>query len=113
VPMAPVGEPTSVARQRLAEASDPSGEASPAGWLLLVDAARRPLGWVAAGRVPAEGVLDGRLAEPTDAVLTPWMSLRDALSVMLDAEVVTGIVVDADGHVRGVLTIDQLAGALR
>jgi hypothetical protein len=80
---------------------------------LLLDARDRPLGWVHERHVPAEGVLGAGLAEPTGAILTPWMSLRDALSVMLDEQVITGVVVDADGRVRGTLTIDQLAAALR
>ena len=41
------------------------------------------------------------------------MSLRDALSVMLDADVITGVVVDDQGRALGVLTVDQVASALR
>ena len=81
-------------------------------WLLLSDAQDRPLGWVHERRVPAEGVLGPDIAEPTNAILTPSMSLRDALSVMLDEQVITGVVVDAEGRVTGTLTIDQLAAAL-
>ncbi len=51
--------------------SDP---ASP--WLLLLDADGRPLGWVHERRVPTTGVLTADLADPTEAVLTPRMSLR-------------------------------------
>ena len=43
------------------------------------------------------------------AVLTRRMSLRDALSVMLDADVITGVVVDDQGRALGVLTVDQVA----
>ena len=46
-------------------------------------------------------------------MLTPRMSLRDALSVMVAADVITGVVVDAAGRAQGVLTVDQVAGALR
>lgn len=81
-------------------------------WLLLLDAHDRPLGWVHERRIPTEGVLGAGLAEPTSAILTPWMSLRDALSVMLDEQVITGIVVDPEGRATGTLTIDQLAAAL-
>ncbi len=101
-----VGDPADEARARtLADPDSP--------WLLLLDAADRPLGWVHERRIPTEGVLAAGLAEPTDAILSPWMSLRDALSVMLDEQVITGVVVDRDGRVRGTLTIDQLASALR
>ena len=41
------------------------------------------------------------------------MTLRDALSLMLDADVISGVVVDEQGRAQGVLTVDQLAGALR
>jgi osmoprotectant transport system ATP-binding protein len=100
-----VGDDAAEARARtLAQADSP--------WLLLLDAQDRPLGWVHERRIPAEGVLAADLAEPTSAVLTPWMSLRDAVSVMLDQQVITGVVVDADGRVTGTLTIDQLAAAL-
>jgi osmoprotectant transport system ATP-binding protein len=101
-----VGDDAAEARARtLAEPDSP--------WLLLLDARDRPLGWVHERRIPAEGRLAVGLADPTDAVLTPWMTLREALSVMLDAEVVTGVMVDEDGRVRGVLTISQLGGVLR
>jgi osmoprotectant transport system ATP-binding protein len=100
-----VGDPAEDARARVLAQPD-----SP--WLLLLDARERPLGWVHERRIPAEGVLAAGLAEPTDAILTPWMSLRDALSVMLDEQVITGVVVDANGRVTGTLTIDQLAAAL-
>ena len=43
-------------------------------------------------------------------MLTPWMSLRDALSVMLDEQVITGVVVAADGRALGVLTVDEVRG---
>ncbi len=101
-----VGDDAASARARAAAEPD-----SP--WLLLLDARDRPLGWVHERRIPTEGVLGAGLAEPTSAILSPWMSLRDALSVMLDEQVVTGVVVDADGRVAGTLTIDQLASALR
>jgi osmoprotectant transport system ATP-binding protein len=82
-------------------------------WLLLLDARDRPLGWVHERRIPVEGRLTAGLAEPTKAILTPWMSLRDALSVMLDEQVITGVAVGSDGRALGVLTVAELAGALR
>jgi len=101
-----VGDEAAAARARtLAQPDSP--------WLLLLDAADRPLGWVHERRIPAEGILGPALVEQASAILTPWMSLRDALSVMLDEQVITGVVVDADGRARGVVTVDQLAGALR
>jgi osmoprotectant transport system ATP-binding protein len=100
-----VGDQAADARARtLAQLDSP--------WLLLLDAQDRPLGWVHERRIPTEGSLAAGLAEPTSAVLTPWMSLRDAVSLMLDEQVITGVVVDEDGRATGTLTIDQLAAAL-
>jgi osmoprotectant transport system ATP-binding protein len=105
-PLAHVGDDAADARARtLANPESP--------WLLLLDARDRPLGWVHERRIPAEGRLTAELAEPTKAILTPWMSLRDALSVMLDEQVITGVAVDAAGRALGVLTVAELAGALR
>ncbi len=104
--IAHVGDAATEARALIATQPD-----SP--WLLLLDAQDHPLGWVHERRLPAEGLLDPAIAESSDAILTPWMSLRDALSVMLDEQVITGVVVDVDGRVTGTLTIDQLAAALR
>ncbi|MCY7417036.1 MAG: ABC transporter ATP-binding protein, partial [Chloroflexi bacterium] len=101
-----VGASAADARTRIL--ADP---ASP--WLLLLDLDGRPLGWVHERRVPAAGVLSPDMADPTEAVLTPRMSLRDALSAMLDADVITGVVIDDDGRARGVLTVEQVASALR
>jgi len=101
-----LGGDASEARTRaLADPSSP--------WLLLLDTEARPIGWVHERRIPLTGVLTAGLADPTEAVLTPRMSLRDALSVMLAADVITGVVVDGDGRARGVLTVDQVASALR
>ena len=82
-------------------------------WLLLLDAAGRPLGWVHERSIPAPASSPRDLADPTEALLTLRMSLRDALSVMLAADVITGVVVDDQGRALGVLTVDQVAGALR
>jgi CBS domain-containing protein len=40
-------------------------------------------------------------------------TLKDALSMMLDADVQTGIVVDRTGRLRGVLSVEAIAAALR
>ena len=101
-----VGEDAAAARARVL-----SDSAAP--WLLLLDGGSRPLGWVHERRIPHSGVLTVDIADPAEAVLTPRMTLRDALSLMLDADVISGVVVDEQGRAQGVLTVDQLAGALR
>ena len=40
-------------------------------------------------------------------------TLKDALSMMLDADVQAGIVVDAQGRVQGLLTVDAIGEVLR
>jgi CBS domain-containing protein len=40
-------------------------------------------------------------------------TLKDALSMMLDADVQTGIVVDRTGRFRGLVTVQAIAAALR
>ena len=101
-----VGEDAAAARARVL--ADP---ATP--WLLLLDGGSRPLGWVHERRIPHSGVLTVDIADPAEAVLTPRMTLRDGLSLMLAADVITGVVVDDQGRALGILSVDQLAGALR
>ena len=64
---------------------------------LLVDRDGRPLGWLS-----DRGVSDATVVELDDV-------LRDALSDLLAAEVQYGPVVDAQGHVVGVLSIELLS----
>ena len=40
-------------------------------------------------------------------------TLKDALSQMLDADVMIGIVVDRNERVLGLVTVEQIAAALR
>jgi osmoprotectant transport system ATP-binding protein len=103
---AAVGDDAAAARERAL--ADP---ASP--WLLLLDGDGRPVGWIHERRLPMTGTLTADLADPTEALLRPRASLRDALSLMLAADVITGVVVDGAGRALGVLTVEQVAGALR
>ena len=85
----------------------------PLRYLLMIDAANRPLGWVAHGDIPADGVLTEALANPSSPQLNKRTTLKDALSMMLDADVQTGIVVDRTGAVQGLLGIDTIADKMR
>jgi CBS domain-containing protein len=40
-------------------------------------------------------------------------TLKDALSLLIDSDVQTGIVVDRDGRLRGVVTVDSISQATR
>ena len=74
----------------------------------------RPIGWVAHDDIPAE-----RRARPrrwptrSRRPLNKRTTLKDALSMMLDADVQTGIVVDRTGAVQGLLTVDAIAEKMR
>jgi len=85
----------------------------PLRYLLVVDAQNRPLGWVAHGDIPADGVITEEMANPVSPTVNKRTTLKDALSMMLDADVQTGIVVDRNGAVQGLLTIDAVADKMR
>jgi osmoprotectant transport system ATP-binding protein len=102
-----------------ARVGDPAGDArartfaDPFPYLLLLDPSDRPIGWVSQRHVPASGVLEASLATPMSPLLDRRTTLKDALSMMLDADVQTGIVVDRAGRLRGVLSVEAIAAALR
>jgi len=85
----------------------------PLRYLLVVDAQNRPLGWVAHGDIPADGVITEEMANPVSPTVNKRTTLKDALSMMLDADVQTGIVVDRDGAVQGLLTVEAVAEKMR
>jgi osmoprotectant transport system ATP-binding protein len=87
--------------------------ADPFPYLLLVDRDGRPLGWVDEDEIPDSGSLTADLAQPTSPSLGPQTTLKDALSMMLDADVTAGIVVDRSGRAIGLLTVEQIAEALQ
>jgi osmoprotectant transport system ATP-binding protein len=79
--------------------------------LILVDDAGRPTGLLpvdrlAAERVPADG------ARSLEAVGTPDMPLRDALSVMLSQTGSHLVVVDAEGRLAGLVSADLISQEL-
>jgi osmoprotectant transport system ATP-binding protein len=82
-------------------------------WLLLVDALDRPVGWIAADQVqPGVPLVDG-LATPAAPMLDRRATLKEALSLLLDADVHAGIVVDHDRRVLGLATVAGIASLLR
>lgn len=83
------------------------------GYLLLVDVANRPIGWVARDEIPEHGVLTESMGNPSSPQLNKRTTLKDALSMMLDADVQTGIVVDRTGAVQGLLALDTIAEKMR
>jgi osmoprotectant transport system ATP-binding protein len=99
------GDAAALARDRI--------KADPFPYLLLLDADERPIGWLDQDDFPAEGTLTEDMAVPMSPLLDRRTTLKDALSQLLGADVMAGIVIDEDERVLGLLTVDQIAAALR
>jgi osmoprotectant transport system ATP-binding protein len=102
-PLAFVGQDTGEVRAKLAGAEVP--------YALLVDSNRRPLGWLSEtdlGR-PTVGERPDSSPEP---ILDEADVLRDALSDLLQAETHYAPVVDRNGSIRGVLSVEIIADFL-
>jgi osmoprotectant transport system ATP-binding protein len=82
-------------------------------FVLLVDADRKPVGWVHDDALPQSGPVVEALAIPMSPLLNKRTTLKDALSLLLDADVQAGIVVDRRGAVQGLLTVDMIAEWMR
>jgi osmoprotectant transport system ATP-binding protein len=99
-PLAYVGQATSEVRAKLAGAEVPHA--------LVIDSERRPVGWLSDEDLLAETVP----AKP-DASPEPLLELddvmRDALSDLLAAETQYAPVVDAEGRIAGVLSIEIIS----
>ncbi len=100
-----VGDDAAGARER--------AHAAPFGYLLLVDAERRPVGWIPEGSIPVSGPLDAALANPVSPSVNKRTTLKDALSMMLDADVQASIVVDRTGAVQGIMTVERVIEMMR
>jgi osmoprotectant transport system ATP-binding protein len=82
-------------------------------WLLLLDAEGRPTAWVAPGQVVPGAPLAGAPTVPASPLLDRRATLKDALSLLLDADVQAGIVVDRTRRVLGLVTVGSIAALLR
>jgi osmoprotectant transport system ATP-binding protein len=102
-PLVRVGERAAEARAKLAAGEVP--------YPLLVDGDGRPLGWLSERALNGERVL-GELRSGPEPVVELDDVLRDALSDLLANESQYGPVVDANGRVAGVLSIEVLAHAI-
>ena len=97
------GESTASARERIQEADVKIG--------LLVDGSRKPLGWLSERAFVGERV-QPELRSPAQPVVEMDDVLRDALSDLLVRESHYAPVVDADGCVSGVLSIEVIGQTL-
>jgi osmoprotectant transport system ATP-binding protein len=96
-----------------ADAIRRSVAASGADYVLLIDDDRRPLGWVRTRDLPGSGPVTRELAVETSPSLDRMTTLKDALAMLLEAGVQSGVVVDEDGAVDGLVTVDMIAARLR
>ncbi|HEX5147515.1 MAG TPA: ABC transporter ATP-binding protein [Candidatus Limnocylindrales bacterium] len=87
--------------------------ADPFAFLLLVDEQNRPLGWIGQDEIPSDGRLTESMAESMSPLVNRRTTLKDALSMLLDADVQAGIVVDRRGSVLGLVTADMIADRMR
>jgi osmoprotectant transport system ATP-binding protein len=82
-------------------------------WILLLDGADRPIGWIEAESCPVTGTLSEDLADGTSPLLDRRTTLKDALSMLLASDVQAGIVVDARGAYQGLVTADMISERIR
>jgi len=101
------GDDSADARARVA--ADPLAS----GYLLLVDDEDRPIGWIGDHDLPATGPLATELAVPMSPLLEPETTVKDALSMLLDADVQAGIAIDNDGRVLGLVTVEGIGDLMR
>jgi osmoprotectant transport system ATP-binding protein len=99
------GEEAGPARERMM--------ADPFPYLLLVDANDRPIGWLDQKEIPIDGVLKADRAIPMSPLLNRRTTLKDALSILLDADVQAGILVDRSGAAQGLVTAGMIADWFR
>lgn len=95
-------------------AGTPVERVTAVGWILVVDAGRRPLGWVSAGALPASGVLgDARLAPVGHTFDAETDSVRAALDAAILSPSGRAVAVDGSGQVVGVADQHDLTAAIR
>jgi osmoprotectant transport system ATP-binding protein len=82
------------------------------GYVLVTDEASRPVGWVHRDRLTT-GIVSADQVESTSPLLDRRTTLKDALSMLLDADVQAGLVVDRTGAVRGRITVDDITALMR
>jgi osmoprotectant transport system ATP-binding protein len=100
------GEDRAEVRRRLGAAAD-------VAYALLVDADRRPLGWIDQHDLRGSGPIDAAAATPGAPTVEPETTLRDALSTLLGSSVQLGVVVDERERVLGLVSVDAIGDRLR
>ncbi len=101
-PLAHVGQATAEVRAKL---SAPDVEVP---YPLLVDGARRPLGWLSERDLAAD-VVPAQPDSPLGPLLDRDDVMRDALADLLQGEAQYAAVVDAEGRIDGVLSVEIIS----
>ncbi|HET8862643.1 MAG TPA: ATP-binding cassette domain-containing protein [Solirubrobacterales bacterium] len=99
-PLAHVGQATAEVRAKLRDAEVP--------YPLLVDAERRPLGWLSERDLAAETV-PARPDSPLGPLLDLDDVMRDALADLLQGEAQYAAVADRGGRIAGVLSVEIIS----
>jgi osmoprotectant transport system ATP-binding protein len=99
-PLAHIGQSTAEVRAKLPGAEVP--------YALVIDPQRRPIGWMSEDDLKAETV-PARPNTAADPVLDLDDVMRDALSDLLQAETRYAPVVDGDGRLAGVLSVEIIS----
>jgi len=99
-----VGEPTRDAQAKIDDSDVPVP--------LLVDEHGRPMGWLSERALSGERV-EAHLRSKAEPVLEMDDILRDALADLLTGETRYGPVIDAQGRVRGVLSLEVISNFLQ
>jgi osmoprotectant transport system ATP-binding protein len=99
-PLVRAGEPSRTVRDRLAGAA--------VRHPLVVDDTGRPLGWLSDRELAQERVPDRPASRPEPVIEADYV-LRDALSRLLQSDTQYGPVVDPDGRVVGVLSVEMIS----
>jgi len=105
-PLAHVGQATAEVRAKLAQ---PDVEVP---YPLLVDSERRPLGWLSERDLRAD-VVPGRPDSPLGPLLDRDDIMRDALADLLQGEAQYAAVVDHQGRIDGVLSVEIISEFLK
>ena len=105
VTTARAGDDVEEARRRAAADAFP--------YLLLVDDARHPIGWLDDRVLASTAALRAEDAVPATPLLDRHTTLKDALSMLLVAGVQAGVAVDATGAVERLVTVDMIMERVR
>jgi osmoprotectant transport system ATP-binding protein len=103
-PLVREGEPVAEARAKVADSDLP--------YPLLIDQDGKPLGWLSERGLAGERVV-ADLRSSAEPIVELDDVLRDALSDLLQNETQYGPVVDANGQIAGVLSVEVIGHALK